>query len=151
MSPHTFTVQTLEEMQHFAALVAKHAQVGSVIALKGDLGVGKTAFSKAFIGALGCDEPVTSPTFNIVQLYETAKGQVWHFDLYRIEKEIELEEIGLHDALEGGITIIEWPEIADHYIKKTPLLLIEITQDIHQLRTVKVGVSLPWQSLLKDL
>ena len=92
-----------------AARVARCARAGDVIALRGDLGAGKTAFARAFIHALGGNEEVPSPTFTVLQLYELPAATVWHFDLYRLEAPDEAWELGIEEAA-SGIALIEWPE-----------------------------------------
>jgi tRNA threonylcarbamoyladenosine biosynthesis protein TsaE len=83
-----------------------------VIALKGDLGTGKTVFARAFIRALcGADTEVPSPTFTLVQTYDLdATGTLYHFDLYRLEDPEEALELDVDDAFADGISLIEWPE-----------------------------------------
>ncbi len=84
---------------------------GDCILLEGELGAGKSSFARALIRAiLTTDEDIPSPTFTIVQTYETIRGPLWHADLYRIGGEDELIELGLYDALETTITLIEWPQ-----------------------------------------
>ncbi len=85
---------------------------GTVVAFYGDLGSGKTFMIRALCQALGCQEPVTSPTFTLMQQYTTAKGiPVYHFDFYRLESALELYNIGLEEfMLDDGITFIEWAE-----------------------------------------
>jgi len=88
-----------------------HLRLGDVIALSGDLGTGKTAFARALIqGYLGPDAPVPSPTFTLVQTYDTDLGPVWHCDLYRLEDPDECWELGLDEAFQSALTLIEWPE-----------------------------------------
>jgi tRNA threonylcarbamoyladenosine biosynthesis protein TsaE len=93
-----------------AARLAEQTRPGDVIALRGDLGSGKTTFARAFIRALGGGEEVPSPSFTLVQLYELAAATVWHFDLYRLRSPEEAWELGIEEAFAGGIALIEWPE-----------------------------------------
>jgi tRNA threonylcarbamoyladenosine biosynthesis protein TsaE len=86
------------------------ARAGDVIALWGDLGAGKTRLARAFIAALTGEDEVPSPTFTLVQTYEAAIGTLWHFDLYRLTAAEEALELGLEEALSGGVVLIEWPE-----------------------------------------
>jgi tRNA threonylcarbamoyladenosine biosynthesis protein TsaE len=94
-----------------AADLARAARRGDVIGLSGPLGAGKTSFARAFIRSrLGVAE-VPSPTFALVEVYESATdAAIWHFDLYRLEKPDDVYELGFEDALAGGIVLIEWPE-----------------------------------------
>src|SRR5438128_770438 len=94
----------------FAARIAALARAGDVIALKGELGAGKTSFARAFIRARGGVEAVPSPTFTLVQVYELGGTPVWHIDGYRLRDPEEAWELGIEDAFRGGISLIEWPE-----------------------------------------
>jgi tRNA threonylcarbamoyladenosine biosynthesis protein TsaE len=93
-----------------AARVAALARPGDVIALKGELGAGKTTFARAFIAAKGGGGDVPSPTFTLVQLYELEDAVIWHFDCYRLRDPEEAWELGIEDAFRDGISLIEWPE-----------------------------------------
>ncbi|HEV8678065.1 MAG TPA: tRNA (adenosine(37)-N6)-threonylcarbamoyltransferase complex ATPase subunit type 1 TsaE [Stellaceae bacterium] len=93
-----------------AARIAALARPGDVIALKGELGAGKTSFARAFIGARGGVEAVPSPTFTLAQLYELPGAAVWHFDCYRLRDPEEAWELDIEDAFHDGISLIEWPE-----------------------------------------
>ena len=95
-----------------AARIAAGLATGDCVALEGDLGAGKTTLARAILRALGVTEDVPSPTFTLVQSYETTRFPVRHFDLYRVEDEEEIEELGLDDALEHDVTLVEWPERA---------------------------------------
>jgi tRNA threonylcarbamoyl adenosine modification protein YjeE len=102
----------MTDTEALGAKIASRLGVGDAVALEGDLGAGKTALARAILRALGVDEDVPSPTFTLVQTYETAKFPVRHFDLYRVEHAEELDELGLDEALDEGAALIEWPERA---------------------------------------
>jgi tRNA threonylcarbamoyladenosine biosynthesis protein TsaE len=93
-----------------AARLAAVARPGDVIALKGELGAGKTTFARAFIRALGGTGEVPSPTFTLVQVYELPTATVWHCDGYRLRHPEEAWELGIEEAFADGIALIEWPE-----------------------------------------
>ncbi|HEX5454087.1 MAG TPA: tRNA (adenosine(37)-N6)-threonylcarbamoyltransferase complex ATPase subunit type 1 TsaE [Stellaceae bacterium] len=93
-----------------AAAIAARARPGDVIALRGELGTGKTSFARAFIRARGGGEAVPSPTFTLVQVYDLPDGAVWHIDAYRLRDPEEAWELGIEEALHDGISLIEWPE-----------------------------------------
>ncbi|TPM03839.1 tRNA (adenosine(37)-N6)-threonylcarbamoyltransferase complex ATPase subunit type 1 TsaE [Mesorhizobium sp. B2-3-10] len=103
-------------------------RVGDVLALKGDLGAGKSTLARALIRALADDAglEVPSPTFTLVQSYDT-RVPVHHFDLYRLSSAAELDELGFEEALAQGAALIEWPERADGYLPKATVL-IELVQ-----------------------
>ena len=86
-----------EDTLQIAYQMARNAQPGQVYALIGDLGVGKTVFTKGFAEGLGIEEPVSSPTFTILQIYEEGRLPPYHFDVYRIEEPEEMEEVGFDD------------------------------------------------------
>ena len=92
--------------------IAQALRAGDAVLLSGELGAGKTALARAILRALGVTEHVPSPSFTLVQGYETRDLTLRHFDLYRIEDERELEELGLEDALADGAVLIEWPDRA---------------------------------------
>ncbi len=94
-----------------ARRVAAAARAGDVIALSGELGVGKTTFARAFLHARHADaDEVPSPTFTLVQIYPAPDGAIWHFDLYRLTATVDAWELGIEDAFASGISLIEWPE-----------------------------------------
>ena len=101
--------ENLEQTRHFAEDFAGRLSAPRVVALHGDLGMGKSEIARTIIQTLrGADTVVPSPTFTIVQSYDG----ISHFDLYRVEDPSELVEIGLVHAMRNDITLIEWPEIA---------------------------------------
>ena len=116
-------LKCLDETVTLAQKLAVHAKCGDIIGLTGELGTGKTEFARAFICArLGSTE-VPSPTFTLVQVYE-GKTPIWHFDLYRIAKAIEIFELGIEEAFDNGISVIEWPEKMLDYCPREWLRLI---------------------------
>ena len=101
--------------------LAQSAAAGSLYCLEGDLGVGKTVFTQGFAHGLGIEEPVTSPTFTIVQEYETGRIPLYHFDVYRLADPEELEEIGYKEYFFGeGVCLIEWPSRIEELNPRTP-------------------------------
>jgi tRNA threonylcarbamoyladenosine biosynthesis protein TsaE len=93
-----------------ASRIAAVARPADVIALKGELGAGKTALARAFIRARGNPDEVPSPTFTLVQIYDADTTEIWHFDLYRLRNPGDAWELGIEDAFASAISLIEWPE-----------------------------------------
>ena len=103
-----------KDTRDFAKELAKNAKSGDVFAVIGDLGVGKTAFTKGFADGLGISEPITSPTFTIVQVYESGRLPLYHFDVYRIGDVSEMDEIGYEDYFYGeGVSVMEWADLVE--------------------------------------
>ena len=102
--------------------LGQHAKPGQVFTLVGDLGVGKTVFTKGLAAGLGITEPVSSPTFTIVQVYEEGRLPFYHFDVYRIGDIEEMEEIGYDDYFFGnGVCMIEWAELIEELIPENSI------------------------------
>ncbi len=100
-----------DETSERAAELGRALDIGDVVLLFGDVGAGKTHFARSLIQSLlTTPQDIPSPTFTLVQTYDTAKGEVWHADLYRITSPNEVEELGLVDAFENAICLIEWPD-----------------------------------------
>ena len=111
-------VVSLNALQNQAESLAVAVGFPCCILLWGDMGVGKTTFSKAFIRSLLKDNKteVPSPTFTLVQTYQTDKGEIWHSDLYRLKSAEEILELGLLEALKTSICLIEWPDRLQNYL-----------------------------------
>ena len=114
-----------EETEALGKKLASAANPGQVFTLIGDLGVGKTVFTQGFAMGLEIDEPICSPTFTIVQVYDTGRLPFYHFDVYRIGDIEEMDEIGYEDYVYGdGVSLIEWANLIEeilpeHYTKVT--------------------------------
>ena len=100
-----------EDTQKLAAELGKRVRDGLVLCLRGELGAGKTCFVQGLTAALGVREPAVSPTYNLMNIYE-GRRTVYHFDLYRLASEEELEEIGFYEYAEDTdcVVLIEWPD-----------------------------------------
>lgn len=116
-----------EETFHIGVNTGKMAWPGQVITLSGDLGVGKTVFTQGLAQGLGIEEPVNSPTFTIVQIYESGRLPLYHFDVYRIGDIEEMDEVGFEDYVEGeGVSLIEWANLIEEILpQKRTCITIE--------------------------
>lgn len=110
--------------------IGENAQPGQIYTLTGDLGVGKTVFTQGVAAGLGITEPVSSPTFTIVQVYEDGRLPFYHFDVYRIGDIEEMDEIGYEDYFFGeGICLIEWAELIEEILPENRIS-ITIEKDL---------------------
>lgn len=106
-----------EQTFQIGVKLSENARPGQAFTLTGDLGVGKTVFTQGFAKGLGIDEPVNSPTFTIVQEYESGRLPFYHFDVYRIGDVEEMDEIGFEDYVYGeGISLIEWANLIEEIL-----------------------------------
>jgi len=114
----------------FAKSLALQAKKGNIYALTGDLGVGKTAFTKGFAKGLDIDEPIVSPTFTFVQVYDEGIMPLYHFDVYRIGDPSEMEEIGYEDYFYGdGVSLMEWANLVEEILPRETIH-IDISKDL---------------------
>lgn len=112
MSIRIFETNHESETRQLGYKLGQSAKPGQIYTLSGDLGVGKTVLSQGLAQGLGITEPVNSPTFTIVQVYEEGRLPLYHFDAYRIGDVEEMEEIGYEDYFYGsGVCLIEWAEL----------------------------------------
>ena len=116
-----------EETFQFGEKLGREAKPGQIYTLNGDLGTGKTVFTQGFAAGLGITEPVNSPTFTIVQIYEEGRMPFYHFDVYRIGDVEEMDEVGFDDYVYGdGVTMIEWANLIQEILpEKYTQILIE--------------------------
>ena len=114
-------VKSLQQTAELAEQLARLAKPGAVLALDGDLGAGKTAFSQVFARAIGVKEIVNSPTFTIIKEYEGTQLPFYHMDVYRLSLE-EADELGLDDYFYGGgVTIVEWASLIEELLPQERL------------------------------
>ena len=106
-----FPLSDLDATAALGRAIASGLATGDAVALWGDLGAGKTTLARAILQGLGVKEDVPSPTFTLVQSYDT-EPPVAHYDLYRLKSAREMEELGFEDALDRGAVLVEWPERA---------------------------------------
>lgn len=128
------TVETLSARETFdlGVRIGTEAKPGTMITLIGDLGVGKTVFTQGVANGLGISEPISSPTFTIVQIYEGGRMPFYHFDVYRIGDVEEMDEIGYEDCFYGdGLCIIEWADLISELIPPEAVR-VEIEKDLRQ-------------------
>ena len=113
-----------KETYELGLTLGQKAKAGEVYCLLGDLGVGKTVFTKGFAKGLGIEEPISSPTFTIVQEYEEGRLPFYHFDVYRISDIEEMDEIGFDDYVYGeGVTFIEWANLIEDILPKDRIVV----------------------------
>jgi tRNA threonylcarbamoyl adenosine modification protein YjeE len=135
----------LDATARLGAAIAGGLRAGDAVALWGDLGAGKTTLARAILRALGVTEEVPSPTFTLVQSYETLPP-VAHFDLYRLKNAREMAELGFDDALEDGAVLVEWPERAPEALPPEALHVRLSLQD--GVRLARLTGPMRWENLI---
>ena len=129
--------KTEKDTAELAHKIAQTAKKGDVFALCGTLGMGKSVFARAFIQSL-CDvNDVPSPTFTLVQTYLSPKGEIYHFDLYRLKHPDEVFELGFEDAIYNGISLIEWPENAGSWLPKKLIKIKIVSHETGRLFSIE--------------
>ena len=143
-----------EETKNIGRQMGEQAKAGDVYTLIGDLGVGKTVFTKGIALGLGIAEPVNSPTFTIVQVYESGRMPFYHFDVYRIGDIEEMEEIGYEDYFYGdGLSLIEWADLITEILPKRRKDIriekdLEKGFDYRRITITESAHAKPWAELL---
>ena len=125
-----FETHSPEETEKVGMALAEQLKAGTVLAYRGDLGAGKTAFTRGLARGLGATEPVTSPTYTIVNEYLSGRLPLFHFDMYRLRSADELFDIGWEDYLErGGVCAVEWSENVEDALEDPITVTIEKLSD----------------------
>jgi tRNA threonylcarbamoyladenosine biosynthesis protein TsaE len=130
----------------FGAKLAEILRPGDVIALEGPLGSGKTALARATIRALTDPaEEVPSPTFTLVQVYQSEAGPLYHFDLYRLEAPDQAVELGVDDAFSDGISLVEWPDRLGGYLPRRHLKITLAAGADKDSRIARISGGVQWK------
>ena len=135
-----YTTNSPAETEAIGAALGKILPAGTVLAYRGDLGAGKTAFTRGLARGLGCSEMVTSPTYTIVNEYLGGRLPLFHFDMYRLKSSDDLWDIGWEDYLErGGICAVEWSENVDDAMEDAIYITIEKLGEDSRRITIEGG------------
>ena len=135
-----FTTNSPGETEAIGAALGRILPPGTVLAYRGDLGAGKTAFTRGLARGLGYDEPVTSPTYTIVNEYLGGRIPLFHFDMYRLRSSDDLFDIGWDDYLDrGGVCAVEWSENVDDAMEDAVYITIEKLGEDSRRITVEGG------------
>ena len=131
MSTYSYSLPDEAATERLGAALAARLRPRDVVALQGGLGVGKTTLARAILRAAAGDPSlvVPSPTFTLVEVYDTSRGAFWHFDLYRLEEPDQVFELGWEEALAEGIVLIEWPQRLGELLPKHLSVILEVDGD----------------------
>jgi len=148
----TLALPDLAATSRLGAALSRRLAVGDVVALHGELGAGKTELARAIIRAAAGDEGliVPSPTFTLAETYDSPRGPIWHFDLYRLESPEQVWELGFEEALAGGISLIEWPGRIGPLL---PAKRLDVTLSLErgEARAVELAAGSAWADRLARL
>lgn len=134
-----FMTNTTQQTEALGCALGQRLQAGEIVAYYGDLGAGKTAFTRGLARGLGIREPVTSPTYTIVNEYESGRLPLFHFDLYRLSGADDLFDIGWEDYLRrGGICAVEWSERVPEVLEGAIRVTILADAEAPEQRTVQI-------------
>ena len=154
-APHLFRSASEDATRRFAARLAPRLQPGDTVLLSGPIGGGKTLFARALIqarlAAAGRMEDVPSPTFTLVQTYDDGTLEIWHADLYRLSDTQEIVELGLEEAFETAVCLVEWPDrLGD--MAPAGALSLDFAPEGETVRAIRCTPGSPrWQALLDEL
>ena len=130
----TEVIESFSEKDTFrlGETIGNECRRGDIVLLNGDLGVGKTVFTKGFGRGLGIEEPISSPTFTIIQIYDSGRIPLYHFDVYRIADPEEMDEIGYEDYFFGdGVCLVEWASLIQELIPEH-VMEVTIAKDVEK-------------------
>ncbi len=140
-----------KQTKDLAEKLSKLVNKGDIICLTGDLGAGKTTFTQSFAKGLEIEEPVTSPTFTIIQEYE-GRIPLYHFDVYRITHPTEMEDIGYEEYFFGnGVCVIEWASLIEELIPKEHLWITITVEGPTERKVCLKGTSKYYESIIEEL
>ena len=143
-----YTTNSPAETERIGAALGKILKPGTILAYRGDLGAGKTAFTRGLARGLGCDEIVTSPTYTIVNEYLSGRIPLFHFDMYRLASSDDLWDIGWEDYLDrGGVCAVEWSENVEDAMEDAIFITIHKTGEDSRVIEIEGGEELADLSL----
>lgn len=144
LNAHSITLNSPEETAAFAARLGASLRPGDILLLEGQIGSGKTHFARSLIqSVMNTPEDVPSPTFTLVQAYDTKVGEIWHCDLYRLSAVEEIEELGLIEAFDTAICLVEWP---DKLGPLTPDTALQVTLETDSNNEDTRQLTLSWSN-----
>lgn len=155
-SPISLALPDLSATAALGRRLARLLRRGDVVALEGGLGAGKTTLARAIVAALSPETAeVPSPTFTLVQTYPIAladgPAELWHFDLYRLDRAEQVEELGLDEALADAVSVIEWPELVGRYLPGDRRLTVELSLGADGRRAARISGGKTWHDRLASL
>ncbi|MFR1450014.1 MAG: tRNA (adenosine(37)-N6)-threonylcarbamoyltransferase complex ATPase subunit type 1 TsaE [Beduini sp.] len=146
----SFIVSSVEQTQEIALLIGQKIKPNSVITLTGDLGAGKTTFTKGLAQGLGIKERISSPTFTILKIYESGRLPLYHFDAYRLEN--GYEDLGFEEYIDDqGVSVIEWPIYMEETLPKERLEIEILNIDEHTRQLILKPEGEKYHQLCKEV
>ena len=146
------TLYGADETSVFAISLARYLHSGDILLLSGPVGAGKSHFARSLVTTLlTSPEDIPSPTYTLVQTYESSAGEIWHADLYRLEDSAEIGELGLLEAFDQAICLIEWPERLENFAPAHALNLGFFIPESYDRRELTLTWSAPrWSQILPE-
>ena len=149
----SLTLSSSDETANLARHIATRLTAGDVLLLDGPIGAGKSFFARTLIlDLLPVPEDIPSPTFTLVQTYDTADFEIWHCDLYRLSTPYEVQELGIEDAFQDAVCLIEWPDrLGDLTPPYALTLTLSLTDTPEERHAVLTATDPKWFPLLESL